>query len=74
MSKIKYEDVETEHAEEESSEVHLDVLNVAKIFVDASGEKTFKSYIRKRSTNSLKVSTVGDLFSTAEEFLSTDEE
>ncbi|GJU27226.1 hypothetical protein Tco_1165847 [Tanacetum coccineum] len=26
MSKTKYEDVETEHAEEESSEVHLDVL------------------------------------------------
>ncbi|GJS32386.1 hypothetical protein Tco_0530768 [Tanacetum coccineum] len=36
--------------------------------------KTFKSYTRRRSTDSLKVSTAGDLFSTAEEFLSTDEE
>ncbi|GJZ45292.1 putative ribonuclease H-like domain-containing protein [Tanacetum coccineum] len=31
MSETEYEDVETEHAEEESSEVHLDVLSVAKI-------------------------------------------
>ncbi|GKC71932.1 putative ribonuclease H-like domain-containing protein, partial [Tanacetum coccineum] len=32
------------------------------------------NYIRRRSTDSLKVSTAGDLFSTAEEFLNTDEE
>ncbi|GJV00933.1 hypothetical protein Tco_1330203 [Tanacetum coccineum] len=37
-------------------------------------EKTFKSYTRRRSTDSLKVSTAEDLFSTAGEFLSTDEE
>ncbi|GJU65521.1 hypothetical protein Tco_1247356 [Tanacetum coccineum] len=36
--------------------------------------KTFKSYTRRRSTDSLKVSTAEDLFSTAEKFLSTDEE
>ncbi|GKB09614.1 hypothetical protein Tco_0837926 [Tanacetum coccineum] len=36
MLKTKYEDVETEHAEEESSKVHLDVLSAAKILADAS--------------------------------------
>ncbi|GJT86725.1 hypothetical protein Tco_1068442 [Tanacetum coccineum] len=36
MSETEYEDVETEHAEEESSEVHLDVLSAAKILADAS--------------------------------------
>ncbi|GJT17689.1 ribonuclease H-like domain-containing protein [Tanacetum coccineum] len=37
-------------------------------------EKTFKSYTRRRSTDSLKVSTAGDLFSTAEKFLRFDRE
>ncbi|GKB09034.1 hypothetical protein Tco_0837346 [Tanacetum coccineum] len=36
MSETEYEDVETEHAEEESSEVYLDVLRAAKILADAS--------------------------------------
>ncbi|GKC48248.1 retrotransposon protein, putative, ty3-gypsy subclass [Tanacetum coccineum] len=57
-----------------SSKVHLDILSAAKILADASREKTFKSYIRRRSTDSLKVSIAGDLFSTAKEILSTDEE
>ncbi|GJW58027.1 hypothetical protein Tco_0104758 [Tanacetum coccineum] len=35
-------------------------------------EHTFKSYIRRRSTDSLKVSTAGDIFSTAENILSSD--
>ncbi|GJT54769.1 hypothetical protein Tco_0989823 [Tanacetum coccineum] len=63
-----------EEQSQESFEVYLDVLSVAKILTDASREKTFKSYTRRRSTDSSKVSTVGDLFSTAEEFLSTNEE
>ncbi|GKD89306.1 hypothetical protein Tco_1364813 [Tanacetum coccineum] len=65
ISETEYEDIETEHAEE---------VDAAKILTDASREKTFRSYTRRRSTDSLKVSTAGDLFSTAEEFLSIVEE
>ncbi|GJR89490.1 hypothetical protein Tco_0213501 [Tanacetum coccineum] len=36
MSETEYEDVVTEHAEEQSSEVYLDVLSAAKILADAS--------------------------------------
>ncbi|GJT26013.1 hypothetical protein Tco_0895950 [Tanacetum coccineum] len=60
----------------ESSEVQLDVLSACKILEDASRErvKTYKSYTRRRrSTISLRDSTTGGLFSTAEEILSTDE-
>ncbi|GJT16166.1 hypothetical protein Tco_0874872 [Tanacetum coccineum] len=63
-----------EEQSQESFEVYLDVLSAAKILADASREKTFKSYTRRRSTDSLRVSTVGDIFSTTEEILSTNEE
>ncbi|GKD66235.1 hypothetical protein Tco_1308343, partial [Tanacetum coccineum] len=66
MLETEYEDVETEHAEEVE---YGDILQQ----ITPSKEKTFKSYTR-RSTDSSKVKTAGDLFSTAEEFLSTDEE
>ncbi|GJZ89099.1 hypothetical protein Tco_0660881 [Tanacetum coccineum] len=64
-----------EEQSQESSEVHLDVLSAVKILADASRErvKTYKSYTRRRSTNSLRDSTAGGLFSTAKEILSTDE-
>ncbi|GJZ87886.1 hypothetical protein Tco_0659668 [Tanacetum coccineum] len=65
-----------EEQSQESSEVQLDVLSAAKILADASRErvKTYKSYTRRRrSTVSSRDSTVGGLFSTAEEILSSDE-
>ncbi|GKB60416.1 hypothetical protein Tco_0916602 [Tanacetum coccineum] len=65
-----------EEQSQESSEVHLDVLSAAKILADASRErvKTYKSYTRRRSTDSSRVSTAGGLFSTAKEIVNTDEE
>ncbi|GKB25688.1 hypothetical protein Tco_0865089, partial [Tanacetum coccineum] len=65
-----------EEQSQESFEVQLDVLSAAKILADASRErvKTYKSYtIRSRSIVSSRDSTVGGLFCTAEEILSTDE-
>ncbi|GJS68745.1 putative ribonuclease H-like domain-containing protein [Tanacetum coccineum] len=41
---------------------------------DLVSEMTFKSYTRRRSTDSLKVSTAGDLFSTARDLFSTAKE
>ncbi|GJS15453.1 hypothetical protein Tco_0409925 [Tanacetum coccineum] len=79
MTETKYKDVDISQGEEqrqESSEVQLDVLSAAKILTDASRErvKTYKSYTRRRrSIVSLRDSTAGGLFSTAEEILSTDE-
>ncbi|GJY56633.1 hypothetical protein Tco_0455748, partial [Tanacetum coccineum] len=51
---------------QESSEAQLSVLSAAKILADASREKV-KTYTRRRSTDSLRDSTAGGLFSTAEE-------
>ncbi|GKA20360.1 hypothetical protein Tco_0700349 [Tanacetum coccineum] len=65
-----------EEQSQESFEVQLDVLSAAKILVDASRErvKTYKSYTRRsRSIVSSRDSTVGGLFCTAEEILSTNE-
>ncbi|GJR42021.1 hypothetical protein Tco_1310124 [Tanacetum coccineum] len=79
MTETEYKDVDISQGEEqrqESSEVQLDVLSAAKILTDASRErvKTYKSYTRRRrSIVSLRDSTAGGLFSTAEEILSTDE-
>ncbi|GKG27950.1 hypothetical protein Tco_0406277, partial [Tanacetum coccineum] len=89
MTKTKFKDVEfTEftptkatHGEEqsqESSDAHLGVLSAAKILADASRE-TVKTYIRRRSTDSSRVSTAVGIFSTAEdvhdkEQFSTDEQ
>ncbi|GJV34338.1 hypothetical protein Tco_1394738 [Tanacetum coccineum] len=62
---------------QESSEAQLSVLSAAKILADASRERV-KTYTRRRSTDSSRDSTVGGLFSTAEEVqgkeqISTDE-
>ncbi|GJW63487.1 ribonuclease H-like domain-containing protein [Tanacetum coccineum] len=51
---------------QESSEAQLSVLSTTKILADASKEKV-KTYTRRRSTDSLRDSTAGGLFSTAEE-------
>ncbi|GJR47815.1 putative ribonuclease H-like domain-containing protein [Tanacetum coccineum] len=51
---------------QESFEAQLSVLIAAKILADASREKV-KTYSRRRSTDSLRDSTAGGLFSTAEE-------
>ncbi|GJZ00680.1 hypothetical protein Tco_0518109 [Tanacetum coccineum] len=51
---------------QESSEAQLSVLSAAKILVDASRERV-KTYTRRRSIDSSRDSTVGGLFSTAEE-------
>ncbi|GKC03727.1 hypothetical protein Tco_0995337 [Tanacetum coccineum] len=51
---------------QESSEAQLSVLSATKILADASREKV-KTYSRRRSTDSSRDSTVGGLFSTAEE-------
>ncbi|GJX70752.1 hypothetical protein Tco_0307923 [Tanacetum coccineum] len=66
-----------EEQSQESFEAQLGVLSTAKILADASKERV-KTYTRRRSTDSLRVSTVGGLFSTAEgvqgkEQISTDE-
>ncbi|GJW19574.1 hypothetical protein Tco_0027010 [Tanacetum coccineum] len=62
---------------QESFEAQLSVLSAAKILADASRERV-KTYTRRKSTDSLKDSTAGGLFSTAEEVqgkehISTDE-
>ncbi|GJS72024.1 hypothetical protein Tco_0704865 [Tanacetum coccineum] len=50
-----------EEQSQKSSEVQLDVLSTAKILADASRErvKTYKSYTRRRSTDSSRDSTAG---------------
>ncbi|GJQ91112.1 hypothetical protein Tco_0002251 [Tanacetum coccineum] len=72
MTETKYEDVETGYAE-------VNVLSAAKILADASREKAKTYTRRRRSTDSLRVSTARGVFSTAEEIrckeqISTDEE
>ncbi|GKD49737.1 hypothetical protein Tco_1278713, partial [Tanacetum coccineum] len=58
---------------QESSEAQLSVLSTAKILVDASRERV-KTYTRRRSTDSSRDSTVGGLFSTAEEVQAREEQ
>ncbi|GJZ29094.1 uncharacterized mitochondrial protein-like protein [Tanacetum coccineum] len=67
MSETEYEDVETEHAEE------VEYGDILEQITPSKGPQDFQKLHKKRSAESSKVSTAGDLFSTAEEFLSTDE-
>ncbi|GJY23040.1 hypothetical protein Tco_0396698 [Tanacetum coccineum] len=67
MTEIEYEEVEYELDQ-------TDTFYAAKILASRERVKTYKSYTRKRkSIVSLRDSTAGGLFSTAEEILSTDE-
>ncbi|GJW98568.1 hypothetical protein Tco_0180376 [Tanacetum coccineum] len=67
-----------EKQSQDSSEAHLGVLIVANILADASIERG-KTYIRRRSIDSSRVSTAAKKFSTAEDIhdkdqVSTDEQ
>ncbi|GKA78419.1 hypothetical protein Tco_0784956 [Tanacetum coccineum] len=77
MTETKYEEVEYELDQTDTFQQTTPTkVSKAKVLVDASRErvKTYKSYTRKRkSIVSLRDSTAGGLFSTAEEILSTDE-
>ncbi|GJT98853.1 hypothetical protein Tco_1094371 [Tanacetum coccineum] len=79
MTEPKNEGVEFDlNHSDDIEEIDLGILSAAKIFADASRERIKTTYTRKRkSTDSLKVSTARGLFSTAEEIqgkISTDEE
>ncbi|GJX51557.1 hypothetical protein Tco_0278402 [Tanacetum coccineum] len=77
MTETEYEEVEYELDQTDTFQQITPIkVSQAKILADASRErvKTYKSYTRKRrSIVSPRDSTVGGLFSTAEEILSTDE-
>ncbi|GJZ56180.1 hypothetical protein Tco_0611373 [Tanacetum coccineum] len=64
---------QSEEQSQETFEVQLDVLNAAKILAKASRERVRTYDKRRRSTDKSTISTTGGLFSTAEEFLCTDE-
>ncbi|GJX57856.1 hypothetical protein Tco_0287753 [Tanacetum coccineum] len=59
---------------QETFEAELSVLSAAKILVEASKERVKTYNRRRRSTDSLQVSTTAGLFSTAEDIQDTDEE
>ncbi|GJT76881.1 hypothetical protein Tco_1158407 [Tanacetum coccineum] len=80
VKKGRMSETEDEGFKHEGFDFDLDQTNIlqhitpTKVPQDACKEKTFKSYTRRRSTDSSRVSTARDLLSTAKAILSTDEE
>ncbi|GJS14515.1 hypothetical protein Tco_0408987 [Tanacetum coccineum] len=72
MKETEFEEVmfteftQGEEQSQDSFDAHLGVLSAAKILADASRERV-KTYIRRRSNDSSRVSTAAGIFSTAED-------